>query len=381
MPPKKDKTLLPITLGVLVAHGAAIAASFMISSAPPLLPPPPSQKLFVKTINLRSENSVRPREESLVAHAEPMREPEPPAPEPIKVPEPVAPIVEPEPVPVPTPPAPPEPEPPTPEPAKAPEPAPEIIKSSDPAPEPPKPEPEKIAPKPKVAEPKPKPKKEEPKKAPPKQQPVVKKETKKKAPVAEKKPAQKKTEAPIAKKPAPKPAAPSKQEASAGIVQEKKPSGPPKPTAEEIAAQKRQQSLIAQAKENIAKIGQSRDKGALTATSGLPEGPSIHRLESLHIDALPTDNGVNFTPQESNYRDELASRLKLLLSLPEYGEVKIKLTLDRNGKVSKVEVVKAENTANKKYVEKTLPTLKFPPFGNYFGDAETYTFLISLRNE
>ncbi len=377
MPPKKDKTLLPITLGVLIAHGAAMAASFFISPSPAPLPPP--QKLLVKTINLKSENFVRPREEVIVAQAETVKAPEPPAPEPVKVPEPVAPKVEPEPEP--TPPAPVEPEPPAPEPAKAPEPVPEVIKAPEPAPEPPKPEPEKVAPKPKVTEEKPKPKKEEPKKVPPKQQAVVRKETKKKAPVAEKKAAPKKNETPVAKKPAPKPASPSKQEPSAGIVQEKKPSGPPQPTAEEIAAQKKQQSLIAQAKENIAKIGQSRDKGALTATSGLPEGPSLHRLESLHIDALPTDNGVNFTPQESNYRDELASRLKLLLSLPEYGEVKIKLTLDRSGKVSKVEVVKAENNANKKYVEKTLPTLKFPPFGNYFGDAENYTFLISLRNE
>lgn len=374
MPPNRDKSLLPITCGVLIAHVAAFAASFLIESAPPL--PPPPQKLLVKTINLRTSAPAPQmvREETVVAQAEPVRELEPQltvAPEPVKAPEPEAPKVEPEP-------------PPEPEPEKAPEPpAPESVKAPERAPEPPAPEqPKPAAPKPVVQETKPKPKKPADKKPAPKPQPVAKKEPKKKPPAADKKPtAPKKSETPVAKKPAAKPATPVKKEVPTGIVKDKPPSGPPKPTAEEIAAQKRQQTLIAQAKENIAKIGQSRDKGTVAATSGLPEGPSIGRLESLHIDALPIDNGVKFTPQESNYRDELASRLKLLLSLPEFGEVRLKLTLDRNGKVTKFEVIKAENSANRKYVEKAVPGLKLPPFGNNFGNSETYTFNITLKNE
>ena len=84
---------------------------------------------------------------------------------------------------------------------------------------------------------------------------------------------------------------------------------------------------------------------------------------------------------EVSYRDELANRLKLLLRLPEYGEVKVKLTIERSGKIAKVLIISSESSANRKYIEKTLPGLTFPQFGTRFGDVDQYTFSITLGNE
>ena len=96
---------------------------------------------------------------------------------------------------------------------------------------------------------------------------------------------------------------------------------------------------------------------------------------------MPTAELKELNDKEIGYRDELAGRLKLLLRLPEFGEVKIKLTLSRAGKVAKVSIVSAESAANRTYIEKTIPTLSFPSFGNNFGTLPEYTFLISLSND
>jgi len=71
----------------------------------------------------------------------------------------------------------------------------------------------------------------------------------------------------------------------------------------------------------------------------------------------------------------------LLLRLPDYGDVKVNLTLDRTGKVFKISVINAESVANRKYIEKALPEMSFPEFGTNFASAAEYTFAITLSNE
>lgn len=139
------------------------------------------------------------------------------------------------------------------------------------------------------------------------------------------------------------------------------------------SSQKKQNELFDKAKKNIAKIAQQ-------ATKTSPKKQAPEAIGSLQIDAQ-TDLNVQLSEQESIYRQELATRLKLLLQLPEYGEVKLKLTLERIGKVAKLVIVSAESLSNRNYVEQTLPSLKFPAFGNNFTTESDYTFSITLRNE
>lgn len=152
-----------------------------------------------------------------------------------------------------------------------------------------------------------------------------------------------------------------------------------KAEAEHLAEKQRQQKLVAKAQESIAKITGSRDKiPSKTANST----PVLHAITHLEIDSLSEIKGdISLSRYEMSYREELASRLKLLLRLPEYGDVKVNLTLDRTGKVSKVAIVNADSMVNRKYIEKTLPGLSFPAFGTHYASAAEYTFSITLSNE
>lgn len=152
--------------------------------------------------------------------------------------------------------------------------------------------------------------------------------------------------------------------------------------AEQQAEKARQQKLLAQAQERIAKIDGNRHKPSAGSAGGanLPTVPAA--ITSLQIEAMPaTLGGTPLSGKELSYRDELAGRLKLLLRLPEYGDVKVKLTLDRAGKVVSVVIISTESAANRKYIEKTLPGLTFPPLGSNFGTDPQYTFSVTLSNE
>lgn len=156
---------------------------------------------------------------------------------------------------------------------------------------------------------------------------------------------------------------------------------------QELAAAKaKQQELLAKAQENLAKMDQSRgkiesSKGSLG--SGWNDASLPKAIGSLQIDALPVGSamGTELSAKEMDYRDEVAYRLKLALRLPDYGSVKIKLTLDRSGKVSTVQTVSSESKKNQQYVENNVPSLVFPSFGVQFAGLSQYTFLVTLNND
>lgn len=245
-------------------------------------------------------------------------------------------------------------------------------------------------------------------------EPEVKQEpVKKPAPVPQQKAQPEKKEvkkvpAPKAKPkpaPAPKPAAKKntqakKTEAQAPVKKEavkKKVEAKKEPTAQEKAAKEaerihqkevaaakaKQQELLAKAKANVAKIGQSRNAIASTSIASLDETSIPQQLANLQIDSLPVGSAVSgeLTAKEASYRDEVGVRLKLALKFPDYGSVKIKLTLNRAGKVASVSVVSSESDKNKQYIEKTVPTLIFPAFGTRFEGASQYTFSVSLNSD
>lgn len=195
-----------------------------------------------------------------------------------------------------------------------------------------------------------------PKPAPPPPKPIAKKVTPKKTPPP-----------PVAKqKPAPKKMTEKAKSQIAKVV--KKPA--------EI--DKKKQALLAKAQESIAKIQASRDKIGSSKASKRSE----LKVPQFRSTALIADAAVEtMSSGEIGYRDELASRLQLTLKMPEVGQVKLKLTLNRQGKFVKLSVLAAESQANRKYIEVTLPSLNFPPFGNQFGNVEEYTFSITLNSD
>jgi colicin import membrane protein len=181
------------------------------------------------------------------------------------------------------------------------------------------------------------------------------------------KPAVKKTQAAEPPKEKPKQKSPvskpKKTEAS-------KPAKKPAETAQLYdAMRKKQLKLLSQAKERIGKI----QKAPFTKDAASTIAPA--KIEALQIDQLSID-----TPQEISYKDELSQRLKSLMKLPEYGEVRLKLTLNRSGKVMKVKILQSDSASNQKHVEEALPSLKMPPFGKNFENQAEYTFTITMSN-
>lgn len=155
--------------------------------------------------------------------------------------------------------------------------------------------------------------------------------------------------------------------------------------AAQEAARQREASLLTKAKENLAKMGETRDKISTSSSSLNLETTEIPKeLGNLQVDALPVGevgSTEEWGTKELSYSGEVASRLKLALRLPDYGAVKIKLTLDRTGKVIKVNIIRSESNKNKSYVESKIPTLLFPSFGQRFPGLSQKTFEITLQND
>ena len=79
---------------------------------------------------------------------------------------------------------------------------------------------------------------------------------------------------------------------------------------------------------------------------------------------------------ERNEEEALASFLHTSLNLPEFGEVKIQMTIKKDGTVARLSVLQAESRKNKAYLEKHLPLLRFP----LILDKEK-TFTLTFCNE
>lgn len=63
---------------------------------------------------------------------------------------------------------------------------------------------------------------------------------------------------------------------------------------------------------------------------------------------------------EGTDEETLVTFLHTSLNLPEFGEVKIQLTIKKDGSVARLVVLQAESRKNKSYLEKHLPLLRFP---------------------
>jgi hypothetical protein len=346
----QDKRLIQITLFVIAVHATLILWGIFVSTLPQQ-PRKKTERLVVKTVPLTPQIHAPTTPTKIESFAPPSVHYEPEVipeaiPEPVQPKAPVQTVEEP------------------PKPAAKIEPRPEPAKKVEPV-------------KPEVI------KKAETKK------PETVKKTAQKKPIKKAEPAKKETtkKASTAKKEAPVKKTSSKQtEKKPPKTTPEKPKADPKVEAAKVKAQKeaqeKQNKLIAAAHESIAKIDQGRAKMS-AAKSSLSSMSAVApaAISHLQIDALPVGLGTQLTPGESSYRDELASRLKLMLKLPDHGDVQLKLTLDRYGKATKVAIIKSGSSANRSYVEKTLLQLKFPPFGSHFENMSEYTFIIQLSNE
>lgn len=139
------------------------------------------------------------------------------------------------------------------------------------------------------------------------------------------------------------------------------------------AVDPKKKALLNQAQERIAKI--QVDKNTMSSSKR-----KELKIPEYHPQAI-FNAETGLSSGELSYRDELAGRLQILLKLPEMGKIQLKLTLGRTGKFIKVVITQSESILNKQYIEKSLPSLSLPGFGNEFGGEAEHTFSITLTSE
>lgn len=123
-------------------------------------------------------------------------------------------------------------------------------------------------------------------------------------------------------------------------------------------------NLIAQARERLNRLGKS--------SKSIDQAKGV---ESLKIDSI--EGGA----EDQGYYSQLAACLRQNLRLPEFGEVRVHLTIDCMGKAIRVKIVNSQNENNRRYVEKVLPKVGFPPFDKAFKNEKEHTFSITLAND
>lgn len=169
--------------------------------------------------------------------------------------------------------------------------------------------------------------------------------------------------------PAKKPAAVKEPAIADKKIAPAKQAPPPKAAPTPPPRAKISDSLLKELEESIAKIENKSDKPAINkkASSATPI--------ALQIDSM-AEEGI-----ESSYTDTLIGHLHASLSLPDYGEVKIQLSLRQDGTVVKVVVLKAKNEKNRQYLESNLPRLRFPRFDGAWANKKEHTFVLTFCNE
>ncbi len=178
--------------------------------------------------------------------------------------------------------------------------------------------------------------------------------------------------APVQKQ-APKPAVKKDPAIADKVLDKSKQPAPQKSPPVENRA-KISDSLLKELEESIAKIENKSDKQIISNKA--PSVPKAARQIVLQIDQ---DTGADNTA--GDYTDALISHLHRSLSLPEYGEVKIQLSLRQDGTVAKVIVLKTQNEKNRIYLESNLLNLRFPRFEGALANKKEYTFVLTFCNE
>ena len=134
-------------------------------------------------------------------------------------------------------------------------------------------------------------------------------------------------------------------------------------------------SLISQKQKILKELGETLEKmtskqKAIEHESSLTLPPSIDTLQIDHVEE-----------EHNDYFLMIAYILREKLKLPEYGMVKLELTLRNTGRVLKVSVLNAESNKNQWYLERQLPYMEFPPFTEDLKKERQHTFALTFCNE
>lgn len=175
---------------------------------------------------------------------------------------------------------------------------------------------------------------------------------------------------PVEKKAAPSPKPVEKKKVAAAPKPKPQPLKSKKPAVNDAPQKKKVKTPPAKTQEEpeeiTTKIDSKKEKSYSSPKLDVPAPIEKNRLTLADI------------IETSDYQELLVSYLHQMLNLPDYGEVRIQLTLSEDGTVTKMVVLKTESQKNKEYLERNLPMLKFP---RLFSNKKEETFMLTFCNE
>lgn len=169
-------------------------------------------------------------------------------------------------------------------------------------------------------------------------------------------------------KPAPKATAPQKQppqkQPPPPAKPQQKKSSPPKKTAPAVPSKPppKENALLHEITESLQTL--AAEKPQLRPQLTIPS--KIERKAEV----LPTK-----IEGDPTYGEYLVAFLQNALDLPEYGEVKAKIEIDRYGNLVECEILEAKSRKNAEFLKNRLPELAFPCLND-----GSHSFTITFRN-
>lgn len=116
--------------------------------------------------------------------------------------------------------------------------------------------------------------------------------------------------------------------------------------------------LLTELQNKIAKLDQT------PSSSKSPQAKIAEKAPAIPAQITFSDVTEQFFDTDSSYTEILISFLHQNLHLPDFGEVKMQITIGTDGLVKKCIVLSAESEKNKKYLQERLTQLRFPSLSN-----------------
>lgn len=126
--------------------------------------------------------------------------------------------------------------------------------------------------------------------------------------------------------------------------------------------------LLQQLQESVAKIDQTSHK----------ESPKNQLQTPKAISKLTVEQGSE--EDQADYANALVACLKRNLSLPERGDVKIELLVEKSGALKSYRVISSQSLRNQRHLENELGALRYPAFMGSLKSKQEHTFVISFSN-
>ncbi len=131
-------------------------------------------------------------------------------------------------------------------------------------------------------------------------------------------------------------------------------------------------------KQKIASVKQSGQ--SLLASIPMESDVAIPKgVTGLQVEGIPVTASGLLNSTEASYQGKIKFRLEQNLRLPERGEVEIKLTLNKSGKIVKFETTSPQSLKNRQYIEQKIPSIVFPEFDASLNGETQHLFTIQLK--